>query len=256
MEEAVARLDAAIEAASPKTRRPFLVATIENFDLLLDNVFKAKADQSRLRKLMTEQPNLMLLATTLKGDLDQVYDARLFHAFAHKRLQPWQQDEFAAYFRRRRRLEAKAEQAADEAKIKALGTFTGGSPRMAVVLADLLDEGDPVSAAETLDRLVDELTPYYQDLVEKMPPKSRILFDALVRGGEPCSQSNLASRVGTAQNRIAQPFAWLREREVVFGERRSGARDALYRIADRVLVQYYQNAFFYTVSTIARSRRW
>ncbi|MDF1586223.1 tetratricopeptide repeat protein [Marinimicrococcus flavescens] len=241
-DEAAARLEAAIRAAMPDDPHPLLVAAVENLDVLLDSVFRGKANQSRLRKLLAGQPHLMLLATTLKGDLDQGYDARLFHAFAHKRLRPWEQADYMAYFRRRR---AGTKDAAHpgESRLKAIATFTGGSPRMAVVLADLVEEGDPLSAAGTLDRLVDELTPYYQDLLERMPPRSRALFDALVRGGEPCSQSDLAARVGTTQNRIAQHFAWLRENEVVFGERRQGGRDFLYRIADRVFVQYYRKRF-------------
>ncbi|MDX6750769.1 tetratricopeptide repeat protein, partial [Geminicoccaceae bacterium 1502E] len=240
-EEAAARLEAAIRAAMPDDPHPLLVAAVENLDVLLDSVFRGKADQSRLRKLLAGQPHLMLLATTLKGDLDQSYDARLFHAFAHKRLRPWEQADYVAYFRRR--AGTKGAIHPGESRLKAIATFTGGSPRMAVVLADLVEEGDPLSAAGTLDRLVDELTPYYQDLLERMPPRSRALFDALVRGGEPCSQSDLAVRVGTTQNRIAQHFAWLRENEVVFGERRQGGRDFLYRVADRVFVQYYKKRF-------------
>jgi tetratricopeptide (TPR) repeat protein len=238
--EAVDRLDAAIRSATAGTEFPLLIAAVENFDLLLDNVFRSPVAQSRLRQLLVEQTKLMLIVTTLKDDLDRDYDERLFHAFAHRRLQPWMPEDYQTYFRRRHRTKAKS---STEAKIRALAAYTGGSPRMAVVLADLIEEGDPASAAETLDRLVDELTPYYQDLLDRMPPRTRLLFDALVRGGEPCSQSELAARLGTTQNRIAQPFAWLREHEVVFGERRRGGREALYHVAACVLVQYYRKRF-------------
>ncbi len=55
-----------------------------------------------------------------------------------------------------------------------------------------------------------------------MPPRTKTLFDALIRLSEPCSQSDLAARVGTTQNRIAQHFAWLRERHLVVGRKRTG----------------------------------
>ncbi|MCP4099359.1 MAG: tetratricopeptide repeat protein [Planctomycetaceae bacterium] len=100
-----------------------------------------------------------------------------------------------------------------------------------------------MGAAALLDKLVDELTPYYQNLVEQMPARTRTLFDALIRQSEPCSQSELAERVGTTQNRIAQHFSWLRERHLVVGKKRSGKREYLYQVSDRLFVQYYRKRY-------------
>src|SRR5579862_4414349 len=243
-EAAVRNLNSAIvREATKKQRPPILVAAIENFDVLLNAAFSTLADQSRLRKFLSEQCRVMIIATTLRGDFDLEYERRLFHSFVHKRLQPWQEQDYIAYFRRRREREGRGDVNLADAKLRAISTFTGGSPRMAVVLADILEKDDPLSAAETLNRLVDELTPYYQDVLNRCPHKSKILLDALIRGGEPCSQSELAARLGTSQNRIAQQFSWLREHEIVFGERRTGGRDILYRVADRVFVQYYRKRY-------------
>jgi tetratricopeptide (TPR) repeat protein len=249
-ETAVAELDAAIaerlgagsDVGSGAGTPPLAIAAIENFDRLLERAFKSKADQSRLRAWLDSDRRVMLIVSTLAGDLDQRYGDRLFHSFEHLRLEPWDTGEYLDYFRRRAGHERRQEGHWPEAKVRAISAFTGGSPRMAVILADLLRaDGDPVSAAQTLDALVDNLTPYYQDLIwERMPDVPRALFDALIRGGEPCSQSELAERVGLPQNRIAQPFSWLRENEIVFGEREHKGRATLYRVADRVLVQFYK----------------
>jgi tetratricopeptide (TPR) repeat protein len=222
-----------------------IVVAIENFDILLNQAFPTPSDRSQLRRFLSECRSVMLLGSTLRADLDQVYEERLFHSFSHLRLKPWSEEECMEYFRKRCARDGRELSGASESKVRALQHFTGGSPRMAVVLADLLDKGDPLSAAEMLNSVVDELTPYYQDLSDRIPPKSRMLFDALLRGGEPCSQSDLATRVGTTQNRIAQQFSWLSERDYVIGDRHPGSRALHYRAVDRIFVQFYRTRFLH-----------
>lgn len=240
---AVADLKHCIETL--ENGRKLVIVALENFDLLLKNVFTGEAAQSALRRLLAETKNLMVVATTLHGDVDRTYDNRLFQSFSHIRLRPWALSDSVAYFRKRLAITGGSTSTGAEAKLKAVSAFTGGSPRMAVVLFEMLERGDALSAAQTLDRLVDDLTPYYQDILEKLPPKGRALVDAMLRGGEPVSQSDLAARVNTTQNRIAQHFAKLRDHEVVFGEREEGGHSFLYRVADRVFVQYYRRRFIY-----------
>ncbi|MDV3459233.1 tetratricopeptide repeat protein [Sphingomonas sp. HF-S4] len=235
--EALVELEAAIDTVPTGA---IAIVVVENFDELIANVFHDPVDQSRLRALLAESQRLALLATSVSDKVDQDYEQRLFHAFAKFALDPWTEADHILYFERRAALEGKTDLDLDLAKVRALASFTGGAPRMAVALANLLLESDPLTAAELLDKLVDDLTPYYQALIDQMPMRTKTLFDALIRQGEPCSQSDLAVRVGTTQNRIAQHFAWLRERQIVLGKRRTGGRDSLYKVADRLFVQYYR----------------
>jgi len=216
------------------------IVVVENFDALMADVFAAPEDQSRLRAFLSESERLAVLATATSAGVDQDYEQRLFHNFMKFPLAPWSEDDHLLYFERRAVLEGRDVGELDRGKIRALANFTGGAPRMAVALANLLFENDPLSAAQLLDKLVDDLTPYYQALIEQMPMRTKTLFDALIRLGEPCSQSDLAVRVGTTQNRIAQHFAWLRERHLVIGRKRTGGRDYLYQVSDRLFVQYYR----------------
>jgi tetratricopeptide (TPR) repeat protein len=236
-DEARAELDAAIDTAPAEI---ILIIVVENFDELIANVFGDPVDQSRLRALLADSQRLALLATSVTDKVDQDYEQRLFHAFAKFALEPWSEADHILYFERRAALDGKFDLDLNLSRVRALASFTGGAPRMAVALANLLFESDPLTAAELLDKLVDDLTPYYQALIDQMPMRTKTLFDALIRQGEPCSQSDLAARVGTTQNRIAQHFAWLRERLIVIGKRRTGGRDSLYKVADRLFVQYYR----------------
>jgi len=219
-----------------------VVVSIENFDLLLEEVFADPAAQSRLRALLAAEPRLMLLATATKP-ADEDADRRLFQAFERLHLQPWRPDDFVAFYRRAFR-GGLTVTAAVEAKIRALAHFLGGSPRLAVLMGDILHSNDALSAVDTLDQLVDELTPYYQDrILNRLKKKSRWLLDEMLRGGEPCSQSDLAQRIGAGQSGIAQDFRALLRDQVVVGHRETGGRQGLYRVADRVFAHFYRKRY-------------
>ncbi len=220
---------------------PLLVVAVENIDQLLNQAFD-KLGQSYLRKLLEHEPRLMLIASALNDDVDQNYDQRLFQAFRHLPLTPWGQKEHVAYLKKRAELAGVPFGAEAAHKIRAYSQFTGGSPRIAMVLADLLlGKSDVKETAVNLQTLVDSLTDYYLDLLGRIPTNSRKLFDALLRLGEPCSQSGLAVRVGATQSQISRAFSWLRDHRYVQEEPRiKGRKEQLYRATDRLMVQFYR----------------
>lgn len=241
--ESLGKLDAALDDAFG-SGQGLLVALVENIDMLFDTVFRDGEAQSRLRKLLSEHPRLMLIATSAGMAVDKEYEGRLFHAFRQVDLEPWSEQECIDYFNRQlAALDLPALDAAGVAKARTLALFIGGTPRLAALLAEILASKDARKAAQVLDALMDRLTPYYKHRIESLPWRSRKLLDALLRLGEPCSQSELAQRVGAQQSAIAQPFRDLQAERLVIGERASKGRETLYRVADRVLAHYYRKRF-------------
>jgi hypothetical protein len=241
--DALVKLDGALDSAFGPGQG-LLVAMVENFDELLNNVFRDGDAQSRLRKLLAEHPRLMLLATSTSAAQDKSYDARLFHAFRQLDLEPWTEQQCIDYFNRQlQALEREALDGEGEARARALTLFIGGTPRLATLLAEILADKDASKAAAVLDLLLDRLTPYYKHRIESLAFRPRKLLDALLRLGEPCSQSELAQRVGATQAAIAQPFQELQRERLVVGQRASGGREMLYRVTDRVLAHYYRKRF-------------
>jgi tetratricopeptide (TPR) repeat protein len=57
----------------------------------------------------------------------------------------------------------------NEARIKALSVFTGGNPRMAVFLADILKTDVPEEMLDLMDGILDELTPYFETIFKDIP---------------------------------------------------------------------------------------
>ncbi|WP_375767200.1 tetratricopeptide repeat protein [Archangium gephyra] len=237
---AVATLDASIAARLPEGRG-IVVAMIENFDQLMVEVFRKPQDQSRLRALLARPGGRLMLLATATRRADAAYEQRLFHATGLIELDPWQEESCLAFFERLRgHRQAEPMPPKTRAKAQAIAQFIGGSPRMATVLAQVLDSNDSLQAAAILDALVDELTPYYKHRIESLSRRARTLLDALLRMGEPRTQSEIAARLGTTQARIAEPFNELRARGEVVGVKAQRSAEMLYRVGDRLMAHYYR----------------
>ncbi len=240
-----------IKEKTAKNKDYMLVVVVENLHDFLTNIEAdkktAKVHESRFRHLLEKIKNLTIIGAVPRIDSDIIdgnYNKRLFHAFKKCTLKKWTTEDYFKYFDRRVALSniqmTQAEESLKRAKLKALSHFTGGSPRMAVVLTNLLLEDNVISTANTLFGLIDDLTPYYQDLTKSIPRQSKKLFDTLIRKGENCSQSELAEALGTAQNKISKAFLWLRDNGYVIGKKRSDSPAFSYQVADRIHVLYYQ----------------
>ncbi len=241
-DEAIVHLDQAIEkqfgAASG-----LLVAGVENFDLLIRKAFAKPLYSGRLREFLTRPGSrVMLVAASARGSFDRSYDLPLFKCFEEIVLAPWTVDQTIEFLIAQRRAAGKPElTVAQLARATAVSTFISGTPRLATLIGEALLENDPLGAAELLDKIVDELTPYYKERIEILPPRSQMLLDALLRGGERCSATELARRVGApSQPAIAAPLDDLKKDLVVVGEKAPDSAEVLLRVADRVFAHYYR----------------
>lgn len=241
-DQQVAELDAAIDGrfgGGPG----LLVAAVENFDLLLKKAFAKTVQATRLRELLARRGNrLMLIAASARGAFDRDYDRPLFKAFEEISFEPWTIEQSIEFFRAQRAAAGKTPLTdTQEARAKAVATFIGGTPRLATLIGEALLEDDPLRAGELLEKLVDELTPYYKERIEVLPARSQALLDALIRGGENCSATELARRVGApSQPAIAAALDELKKDLLVTGDKAPDSAEVLLRVTDRVFAHYYR----------------
>lgn len=220
---------------------PLLVIGVENFDDLLVQAFEDDTAAAHLRHLLANQPRLMLVATAVQGSFDEDYSERLFRQFEHHPIPPWSATEHRDYLSRRAERSGKKPSPRQLARIEAYSYYTGGNARAAAVLAGvILEENDPLQTAGDLDAAIEKMTDYYRALIDRIPPKTRKLFDALIRGGEPASQTQIAERTGAQQNEISRAFAWLLDNGYINESRLPGSKSKQYRVCDRLLVQFYR----------------
>lgn len=243
--------------------RGLAVVMIENFDALSRNLFgtgslestkKGKGTKSvtneplaaeeRFRALLGKKGARFMLIATATGTVDLDYNRPLFLAF--KALDPnaWDGDACIAYFNKRRKLQGLEELTViEEARARAIAEFIGGNPRLAQLLAEVLASPDARTIAQTLDALSDHLADYYRRRLDDLPSNTAGLLDALIRKGEPCSQSELATRVGVQQSQIADAFSYLTQARLLAGDRARDGRSTLYRVRDRLFVHFYRRRY-------------
>ena len=237
---AVARLERELDESLGGTSG-LVIAAVENFDTLLATVFKADTAEQRLRKWLGRGGNrLMLLATgTRTADID--YDRPLFQAFQSVWLEPWTRDECIDYFNRRRAMEGREPlDGRIEPKARAIADFIGGNPRLAQLLGEVLDTDDAWTVVAAMNALADRLADYYRRRIDDLPPLAQGLVDALIRGDEPCSATELARRVGAEQSDIARVMQDLRHADIIRGTPVPDGKETMFRVVDRVFVHYYR----------------
>lgn len=239
------RLTTAIEQLKKKgiSHVFFTMENLQDFIPKLDS-----QESGRMREVLSDFSNLTLIGSSLHPDLDSDYNKKLFQVFKKIDLKPWGEKDYITYYRKKASLNNSAVFDEEKAKlsenrIRAIAHFTGGSPRLAVILNSLILNDDIISTLEIMNGIIDELTPYYQDLTKDIPPRSKLLFDLLIRLGENITQSQLAAGLQPAQEQktIARSFSWLTDNYYVNAIKQKAANVKHYYVRDRLYVLYYQN---------------
>lgn len=218
------------------------VVVIENFDMLLATLFKENTAEERLRAWLDRPGNRVMMIATATGTVDLNYERPLFQAFQPIRLEPWSQNDCIAYFNKHRQLDGKLPlDPAMDAKARAIADFIGGNPRLARLLAEVLETQEALTVAQTMNALADKLADYYRRRIDDLPPLAQGLLDALIRGGEPASQTGLAERVGAGgQSTVARVMQDLLRADVIRGQAAPDGKETLYLVTDRVFVHFYR----------------
>ncbi len=81
-----------------------------------------------------------------------------------------------------------------EARVRALYHFTGGNPRLTIMLFDLIANRHITDVRDELDQLFDQLTPFYQDRMKDLPEQEAKLLETIALMPEACTPTELASQ--------------------------------------------------------------
>jgi len=89
-----------------------------------------------------------------------------------------------------------------EHKINAITTLTGGNPRIAILLYDLTSREKIFDVEKAFFKILDDNTPYYQDIFRMMSGEQRRIFDALIAMRKPATPSEVAKKTRLKQNAV------------------------------------------------------
>ena len=237
-EASVKRLKLAIQKVVKEKNIKHIFVTQENLQVFIPKL--DNTESGRFREFLSDFNEITLIGSSLRPDLDNDYAKKLFQVFKKIDIEPWSEEDFLTYY------EKKAVRAVDKKekleqlkksrnKIRAIVKFTGGSPRLAVILSNLILDKNILDTTKLLDGIIDDLTSYYQDITNDIPNKSKTLFDMLIRKGENMTQSALAQSFDPPleQSTIARSFSWLLDNYYVIYSKQAKGHTAARQIGKR-----------------------
>src|SRR5260370_20714638 len=185
--EAGALCDATVAALKDwcRKRKQRLVLLVDNLDMILDQIGDS-TENARLREVLMNDGTFMLVGTATSFFKEaRQYDQPLFNFFLTFNLDPLNSPQIDDLLRQRAAVDKRADFDAllkqNEARIKVLHYFTGGNPRLVLMLYRIVASSDFGDVRRGLEKLLDEVTPYYKAKIESLPAQQRKILDHVAR---------------------------------------------------------------------------
>lgn len=188
-----------------------LLLQVENLGDLLETIANEQ-DNARLRDMLMNDGTVMLVGSAVKFFKQaRAYDQPLYNFFRIFDLNALSFDESKQLLFLRGEQDGIADFAgtlqANSARLRALHHFTQGIPRLVLMLYRVLTQSDVGAVHQALEKLLDEITPYYKARVEVLPSQQRKLLEHIARAAarthEGVSPTTLAETVGLPVNQVS-----------------------------------------------------
>ena len=216
----------------------------KKFLLLLDNLHDilphfTEEDQGRLRDILMHEDLFMLIGTapTL---FDTVIDheAPFYNFFEVIWLQEIGEDQVKELLAKRLRLDNRDDllEKLDkyEDRLKALVHLAGGNPRLILSLYQIFTESKIIEVERDFKKLLDEMTPYFQDRMKELPPQQRKIVDALALADGPITPTEIARLARLPVKTVNSQLNRLKEAGFVRRIKERKRREVLYDINERL----------------------
>ena len=166
-----------------KSTGRFILLITENLQQLLGKRISI-IEQKKLRAyLQTEEAVLLIGSATTVFDALHDHSHPFYHFFHISRLEDLSFDDLKSLvinlLTDGNQHELAKKVTANEARIRALYSFTGGNPRIAVFLADMLKAEMPDEMMAVMDKILDEMTPYFEAILNEIPRHQEEILNTL-----------------------------------------------------------------------------
>lgn len=127
----------------------------------------------------------------------------------------------------------------DPARLKVLHRLTGGNPRVLALTYRFLESTETHDAMGDLERLLDEVTPYYKARIEEYrTPLQRATIDAIALHWDPVTTGDLSKITGVPSTTLSPQLIRLRKDGLIETTETSGAYSG-HQMVERLLNIWY-----------------
>jgi tetratricopeptide (TPR) repeat protein len=215
-----------------------LLVVVEN----LDELFKGLGDdgEKQWRAFLQEKPCSATLATS-----QQLFDgvsrreSPFFGFFQIEYLRPLAFEQAVLLLRKIADLKGDTDLAAflqtrqGQSRVRALHHLSGGNHRIYIILSDFITRESLDELVGPFEKLIDELTPYYQARLSWLSPQQREIVEFLCKCGNAVSVKEIANSLLISHQTATGQLKDLKEKGYVQGH--TLGREARYELAEPLM---------------------
>jgi len=215
-----------------------LMVVAENLDAIFDGL--GDVGQKQLRAFIQENPKFSIVATAQR--LVENLSSRtspFFGFFQTEHLKSLDVHEATELLIKIARLQEQTtlveflSTSRGRSRVRALHHLSGGDHRIYIVLSQFITRDSIESLLRPFMKMVDELTPYYQERVRWLPPQQRKIVEYLCGCEGTVSVKEIAKKLFATSPTISSQLQDLREKGYVEASQRG--RESLYEISEPLM---------------------
>ena len=215
-----------------------LLIVVENLDALFDGL--GDPGRKELRALIQEHSVFTIVATAQALNSSLTSREEPFYGFFQtEHLKPLDRHHAAKLLENIARLNEQADVVAflqtarGRARVRALHHLSGGSHRIYIVLSHFISGDNIDDLVEPFRKMVDELTPYYQERIRWLPPQQRKIIESLCKSDGTLPVKVLAQQLFATHQTISNQLKDLRDKGYVKTSQRG--RESLYEVTEPLM---------------------
>ncbi|MCU0423985.1 MAG: ATP-binding protein [Candidatus Kapabacteria bacterium] len=227
-----------------RERKKRLVLLVDNFGVMLDKF--SKQEHQRLRELLMTCPEILIIAASASVlEHTYRYDKPFFDFFATVQLKGLKQAETIELLKNLAQYRPANEREnvlriinEQPRRVEILRTLTGGFPRTMVLLFDIFADNTGGDTMQDLERLLDQLTPFYGQRVDDLPTQQRVVVDAVALAWDAVSVKELTASTRLESKVISAQLNTL-EQQGIIEKVPTSTKNYFYRLQERFFNIWY-----------------
>jgi len=119
-----------------------------------------------------------------------------------------------------------------EPRIEGIAHLTGGSPRLTIFFYELISRDNFEDIEKVFFKILDEHTPYYQEIFQVLTGQRRLIFDTLISSESPMTPKHIAEKSRVAVSTVITQLRRLEKDGYVLS--RPAGRETYYEVRERL----------------------